>query len=60
MDMKERERDMKERGMACIHVYCVENMLDKMANYIFVGFCDERGGEGGTKVGSHDYHVICE
>jgi UDP-N-acetylglucosamine/UDP-N-acetylgalactosamine diphosphorylase len=42
--------EFERRGVKFLHVYCVDNVLVRVADPIFMGYCISKGAESGNKV----------
>jgi len=41
---------MLESGVECLDVYCVDNILARVGDPLFIGYCHDKGAEVGARV----------
>ena len=49
---------MEENKVCYLHVYCVDNVLVKVADPIFMGYCIEKGAESGIQCILHTTYLL--
>ena len=41
---------MVDSGVECLDVYCVDNILARLGDPLFLGYCHDKGAEIGARV----------